>query len=170
MVLQLPGSQQTAEHSGSVGIAGSFIETLFIRLIEDLCKGLTVRTKLVTATAIATAAASALLGGAIVAAGPAGAHADDALIQYHGPDPLWVMPDLNHKILAQAEQEVEADVEQMPLKINVVAPNQARVYSPEDWVVCGESPDKGSPLSAKSTSVTLQVGRPGGQYCGNQRY
>lgn len=137
-------------------------ETLFVWLIEYLCEGLTVKKKLVTATATACA----LLGGAIVTAGPAGAHADDALIQYYGPDPLWVMPDLNDKLLSRAEQELEADVEQMPLTFNVVAPNQARVYSLENWVVCGESPEKGSELSPQTKSVTLLVERPGGVHCG----
>ncbi|MGZ5394216.1 MAG: hypothetical protein ACXWEI_01730, partial [Mycobacterium sp.] len=71
---------------------------MFVWLIEYLCEGLTMKKKLVTAMATACA----LLGGAIVAAGPAGAHADDALIQYGEPDPLWVMPDLKDQILSRA--------------------------------------------------------------------
>lgn len=114
----------------------------------------------------AAATAGALLGGAIVAAGPAGAHADDALIQYLEPDAPWVMPDLKDKILFRAEHEVEADVEQMPLAFDVVGPNHQPVYNLENWVVCGESPASGSELSAKTTSVTLEVERPGGAHCG----
>ncbi|MGZ5391095.1 MAG: hypothetical protein ACXWD3_04430 [Mycobacterium sp.] len=135
---------------------------MFVWLIEYLCEGLTVKKKLVTAMATACA----LLGGAIVAAGPAGAHADDALIQYGEPDPLWVMPDLKDQILSRAEQEVEVDVEQMPLIFNVVAPNHEPVYNLQNWVVCGESPAKGSKLSAETKSVTLEVERPGGAHCG----
>jgi hypothetical protein len=135
---------------------------MFGWLIEYLCEGLIVKKKLVTATVTACA----LLGGAIFAAGPAGAHADDALIQYGEPDPLWVMPDLTDKILSRAEQEVEVDVEQMPLTFNVVAPNHEPVYNLQNWVVCGESPAQGSKLSAMTKSVTLQVERPGGAHCG----
>ena len=97
----------------------------------------------------AMAAACVLLGGAIVAAGPAGAHADDALIQYGEPDPLWVMPDLKDKILSRAEQEVEVDVEQTPLTFNVVAPNHEPVYNLQNWVVCGESPAEGKQALVK---------------------
>ncbi|WP_006244332.1 hypothetical protein [Mycolicibacterium tusciae] len=114
----------------------------------------------------AMAAACALLGGAVVAAGPAGAHADDGLIQYGEPDPLWVMPDLEDQILSRAEQEVEVDVEQMPLTFTIVAPNHEPVYNLQNWVVCGESPATGSKLSAKTKSVTLEVKRPGGGQCG----
>lgn len=114
----------------------------------------------------AMAAACVLLGGAVVAAGPAGAHADDALIQYGEPDPLWVMPDLKDQVLSRAEQEVEVDVEQMPLTFNVVAPNHEPVYNLQNWVVCGESPAKGSKLSSETESVTLDVERPGGAHCG----
>ena len=135
---------------------------MFVWLIEYLSEGLTVQKKLVTA--IATACA--LLGGAIVAAGPAGAHADDALIQYGEPDPLWVMPDLSDRILSRAESEVEVDVEQMPLTFKVVAPNHEPVYNLQNWVVCGESPAKGSKLSPETESVTLEVERPGGAHCG----
>jgi len=135
---------------------------MFVWLIEYRCEGLTVKKKL----AAAMAAACALLGGAIVAAGPAGAHADDGLIQYGEPDPLWVMPDLKDQILSRAEQEVEVDVEQMPLTFKVVAPNHEPVYNLQNWVVCGESPAPGSKLSAKTKSVTLQVERPGAEHCG----
>ncbi len=135
---------------------------MFVWLIQYLCEGLIVEKKLFTAMA----AACALLGGAIVAAGPAGAHADDALIQYGEPDPLWVMPDLKDQVLSRAEQEVEVDVEQMPLTFNVVAPNHEPVYNLQNWVVCGESPAEGSKLSAETKSVTLEVERPGGAHCG----
>ncbi len=135
---------------------------MFVWLIEYLSEGLTVQKKLVTAMATACA----LLGGAIVAAGPAGAHADDALIQYGEPDPLWVMPDLSDRILSRAESEVEVDVEQMPLTFKVVAPNHEPVYNLQNWVVCGESPPKGSKLSTETESVTLEVERPGGAHCG----
>ncbi len=114
----------------------------------------------------ATIAAGALFGGAIGAAGPAGAHADDGLIQYKEPDAMWVMPDLKDKLLFSAEQEVEADVEQMPLTFKVVAPNHAPVYNLENWVVCGESPKAGSKLTQKTKSVTLLVERPGAEHCG----
>lgn len=135
---------------------------MFVWLIELLYEGLPVKKKLVAAIA----AACAVLGGGIVAAGPAGAHADDGLIQYAEPDPLWVMPDLKDRILSQAEQEVEVDVEQMPLVFEVVAPNHEPVYNLQNWVVCGESPAAGSKLSAKTKSVTLDVERPGGTHCG----
>lgn len=79
---------------------------------------------------------------------------------------MWVMPDLKDKTLFAAEQEVEADVEQMPLTFKVVAPNHAPVYNLENWVVCGESPAKGSKLSQKTKSVTLLVERPGAEHCG----
>ncbi|MGQ9409829.1 hypothetical protein [Mycolicibacterium gilvum] len=114
----------------------------------------------------ATTAACALLGGALGTAGPAWAHADDAQIQYKEPDAMWVMPDLKGKVLFAAEQEVEADVENMPLKFNVVAPNHAPVYNLENWVVCGESPKAGAALSQKTKSVTLLVERPGAEHCG----
>ena len=114
----------------------------------------------------AMATACALLGGAIVTAGPAGAHADDGLIQYAEPDPLWVMPDLKDRILSRAEREVEVDVEQMPLTFNIVAPNHEPVYNLQNWVVCGELPAEASKLSAETKSVTLEVKRPGGSHCG----
>jgi hypothetical protein len=138
------------------------VETMFVWLIEYLCEGLTVKKKLVTSMA----AACALLGGAIVSAGPAGAHADDGLIQYGEPDALWVMPNLKDLVLFGAEQEVEADVEQMPLTFKIIAPNHEAVYNLENWIVCGESPSSGSKLSEKTKSVTLQVERPGGTHCG----
>lgn len=137
------------------------VETMFVWLSNYVREGLSMK-KFVTAMA----AASTLLGGAIIAAGPAGAHADDALIQYGEPDPLWVMPDLKDRVLSRAEDEVEVDVEQMPLVFKVVAPNHEAVYNLQNWIVCGESPGKGSKLSEKTKSVTLEVERPGGTHCG----
>lgn len=79
---------------------------------------------------------------------------------------MWVMPDLKGKVLFAAKQEVEADVENMPLTFNVVAPNHAPVYNLENWVVCGESPRAGAALSQKTKKITLLVERPGAEHCG----
>lgn len=114
---------------------------------------------------IATAAGVAA-GGAIAAAGPAGAHADDGLIQYKEPNAMWVMPDLKDEILFRAEADVETVVEEMPLTFKTVAPNHAPVYNLEDWVVCGESPKAGAALTQKTKSVTLLLERPGAEHCG----
>lgn len=105
-------------------------------------------------------------GGAIAAAGPAGAHADDGLIQYKEPNAMWVMPDLKDEILFRAEADVEDVVEQMPLTFKTQAPNHAPVYNLEDWVVCGESPKAGTALTKKTKSVTLLLERPGAEHCG----
>ncbi|WNG88943.1 hypothetical protein C6A87_006980 [Mycobacterium sp. ITM-2016-00317] len=116
------------------------------------------------AAAMSVCAAGA---GAVVTAGPAAAHADDALIQYKEPNAAWVMPDVKDEMLFRAEQDVEGVVENKALTFKTVAPNHEAVYNLEDWVVCGESPAAGTPLSKdKTTSVTLLVERPGGEACG----
>ena len=115
----------------------------------------------------AAVTACAVLAGSVAAAGPAAAHADDAQIQYKEPNAMWVMPNLKDEVLFRAESDVEAVVEQMPLKFKTVAPNHEAVYNLEDWVVCGESPKAGTALSREKTkSVTLLVERPGAQHCG----
>lgn len=117
-------------------------------------------------TSLVATAACALMAGSLVAAGPAWAHADDGLIQYKEPNEMWVMPDLKDEVLFTAEADVEAVVEQMPLTFKTVASNHQPVFNLENWVVCGESPSKGSTLSQKTKSVTLLLKRPGGEHCG----
>ena len=117
-------------------------------------------------TIAAIATSGAVLAGSLVAAGPAWAHADDALIQYKEPNAAWVMPDLKDEILFQAEADVEGVVDAMPVTFKAQAPNHESVFNLEDWVVCGESPSAGSTLSQKTKSVTLKVERPGGEACG----
>lgn len=107
-----------------------------------------------------------MAAGSVVSAGPAWAHADDGLIQYKEPNPEWVMPDLKDELLIHAEADVEAVVDQMPLTFITQAPNNAPVYNLEDWMVCGESPSKGSKLTQKTKSVTLLVERPSADNCG----
>lgn len=114
---------------------------------------------------IATTACAVVAGG-LATAGPASAHADDAMIQYKEPNAMWVMPDLKDEILFTAEADVETVVEQMPLKFKTQAPNNAPVYNLEDWVVCGESPKAGTDLTKKTRGVTLLVERPGADNCG----
>ncbi|KWX57712.1 hypothetical protein [Mycobacterium sp. NAZ190054] len=114
-----------------------------------------------------TVVAMCAAAGAVAAAGPAAAHADDAQIQYKEPNEMWVMPDVKDEVLFRAEQDVEGVVDNMPLTFKTLAPNHEAVYNLEDWVVCGESPKAGSALSReKTTSVTLLVERPGGKACG----
>ncbi len=116
---------------------------------------------------VAAVSMCAAAAGAVATAGPASAHADDALIQYKEPDAPWVMPDVKDKVLFQAEHEVEGVVDNKALTFKTVAPNHEAVYNLEDWVVCGESPSAGSALSKEKTkSVTLLVERPGGEACG----
>lgn len=120
--------------------------------------------RVIVAAAVTMCAAAA---GAVAAAGPASAHADDALIQYKEPDSAWVMPDLKDEVLYRAEQDVEGVVDNAPLTFKTLAPNHEAVYNLEDWVVCGETPKAGAALSKEKTkSVTLLVERPGGTACG----
>ncbi len=117
-------------------------------------------------TILVATTSCAVVAGAIATAGPASAHADDAMIQYKEPNEMWVMPDLKDEVLFQAESDVETVVEQMPLTFQTEAPNHAPVYNLEDWIVCGESPKAGTALTQKTKSVKLLVERPGADNCG----
>ncbi|MCV7149897.1 PASTA domain-containing protein [Mycolicibacterium pyrenivorans] len=107
----------------------------------------------------------ALAVGVIGVAAPAAAARDGKVYSSGSNDTSWVMPDVDGMVLKHAILTVEKVTAPVELNIGTVAKGDQPVINQEDWVVCGQSPKKGAPISQETKKVTLAVQRPHDDTC-----
>ena len=112
--------------------------------------------------------AAGVLVAPVIAAGPAGAVANDApaVPTTAASAAPMLMPEVRGLILQRAVRTVRAITGEADLDLRFVNRKDAReVINQQNWEVCAQAPAPGRAISEQTLRVTLYVKRPGTRGC-----